>query len=216
MKKLSVIFFILLLLSPLLFFGQSKIGIYGGINLSKLSGDTPEDAKYKNLTGLNAGTNMDIKLSSATSLNMGISYSQQGTKVYYKVPKMDDLVDSLQLRLNYFSIPLSIKVNTTNNKYYAIAGIEAAYLLESKLKSNSIEQNISFNISDFNIVMHFGVGIKIPLGFPNLYIEAKYTQGLINITDEPSDKNIIPRVKTNGFTVSTGIEIPLSKNENKK
>lgn len=215
MRKFIFLFFMALICFPLLTYSQSKIGAYAGINLGKLSGDTPQDATFKNLSGLNAGAHLDIKLTTATSLNMGIRYLQLGTKVFYKVPKVEDLVDSLQLRLNYFTIPLSFKVNSTNERFYASAGIEAGYLLNSKLLSNDIDQEIDFDISEFNVSVHFGVGMKIPLGYPVLFIEANYSQGLINITDVPTAQTAIPRVKTNGFNVLAGIEIPLSKNKPK-
>jgi len=59
--------------------------------------------------------------------------------------------------------------------------------------------------------VHFGVGLRIPIGFPNLYVEARYAQGIINLSDEPLDSDFIPRVKTNGFKVLAGIEFPLQK-----
>lgn len=36
-------------------------------------------------------------------------------------------------------------------------------------------------------------------------------QGLINLTDEPIEKSYVPRVKTAGFKILFGIEIPLKK-----
>jgi len=53
--------------------------------------------------------------------------------------------------------------------------------------------------------------LNIPLGYPRLFIELRYTQGLINLTDEPVEKSYIPRVKTSGFKVFAGIAFPLNK-----
>ena len=66
-------------------------------------------------------------------------------------------------------------------------------------------------MQSWNLAVHFGVGLRIPIGFPNLYVEGRYAQGIINLTDEPLDTDIIPRVKTNGFKVLVGIEFPLQK-----
>jgi hypothetical protein len=215
MRKIIFTLLIAFCSIPILTFSQINVGAFGGINLLKLSGDAPDDAKYKSYPGLNIGVYFDLKLNSVTSLNLGFAYSQQGTKAFYKVPKIEDLVDSLQLRMNYLSIPLSFKVNSTNEKFYAMGGLEAGLLINKKLSSNDIEQDIDFEISDFNMSVHFGFGYRIPLGSPVLFLEAKYNQGLINITDEPNAQNVIPRVKTNGFNILAGIEIPLRKNKSK-
>ena len=47
--------------------------------------------------------------------------------------------------------------------------------------------------------------------FPRLFTELRYSQGIINLTDEPLSNNIIPRVKTSGFKLLVGIEFPLKK-----
>jgi hypothetical protein len=52
------------------------------------------------------------------------------------------------------------------------------------------------------------------VGFGNLFVELRYAQGLINLTDEPVDESYIPRVKTTGFKLFTGYRIPLSKSKN--
>mgnify|MGYP006935337399 CR=1 FL=1 len=59
----SIPIFILLLFVSLGGYSQSYIGVFGGINNSKLAGDAPVDAKYKSLIGLNAGAQFDLKLS---------------------------------------------------------------------------------------------------------------------------------------------------------
>ncbi|MCK5766145.1 MAG: hypothetical protein KAH26_09170, partial [Bacteroidales bacterium] len=58
---------------------------------------------------------------------------------------------------------------------------------------------------------HFGAGIRIPVGLPRLFVELRYSQGLVNLTDEPIEKSYVPRVKTSGFKVLAGIEIPLKR-----
>jgi len=122
-------------------------------------------------------------------------------------------VDSIKVRLNYFSLPLLVKVSSTNGKFYAIGGIETAFLLSHDLSSHGESQEENLSIVDMNIAVHFGAGIRIPIGLPRLFVELRYTQGLIDLTDEPLDKSYIPRVKTIGFKVLAGIEIPLSRNK---
>jgi len=192
---------------------QSYIGVFGGLNSSRLAGDVPEDAKYKGLMGANVGAYVDIKLAKIIWISLQPSYSQEGTKVSYMVSGQAEPVDSIKIRLNYFSLPLLVKVSSSNGRFYAIGGVETAFLLSHGVSSHGESQESKLSISDMNVAVHFGAGIRIPIGLPRLFVELRYTQGLIDLTDEPVDRSYIPRVKTIGFKVLTGIEIPLSRNK---
>jgi len=207
----KVLAFLLLLFIFSTSSGQSYVGVFGGLNSSKLVGDAPAKAKYKSLKGANAGVYFDLKLSKIVWLSIQPSYSQEGTKVSYNVRGQEKPVDSLHIRLNYFSLPLFLKISSTNDRYYALAGVETGMLLNSTVSSNDIEQDIDTKVAEWNVAMHFGAGIRIPVGFPRLFVELRYTQGLVNLTDEPIEKSHIPRVKTTGFKILAGIEFPLKK-----
>jgi hypothetical protein len=105
-------------------------------------------------------------------------------------------------------------VKSTNERFYALAGLEAGYLVDHYASSHDEKFDIQTTVEEFNIAIHFGAGIRIPLGFPVLFIELRYAQGLFNLTDEPIEKSYIPRVKTNGFKALAGIEFPLKKSTN--
>ena len=210
--KYIILFIILLMLSSLSY-GQANLGVFIGFNNSKLKGDAPENSSYKSLIGLNAGANIDLKIAPSLWLSLQPSYVQEGTNISYTVSGMDEPVDSIKIRLNYFSIPLLLKVATANNRFYAIGGIETSFLLNSTLTSNDVTEDIKLNLESLNIAMHFGAGLWIPIGFPRLFVELRYAQGLLNLTKEPLDNDIIPRIKTGGFKVLAGIEIPLQKSD---
>jgi len=212
-KKIQLLISVLLVSSALVF-GQSYIGVFGGLNMSKLSGDAPAKAKYKSSTGFNFGANLDIKLSENIFLSLQPSYSQEGTKISYTLPKSSMPIDSIAISLNYFSLPVLLKITALNERFYALAGIETALLLNSSRTIDDIEQDIDADVAEWNLAMHFGVGLRIPIGFPRLFVELRYSQGLVNLTDEPLSQNTIPRVKTSGMKILVGIEIPLKKSEN--
>jgi hypothetical protein len=194
--------------------GQSEIGLFGGVNASKLSGDAPANAAYSSLMGANLGVLLDIKLREDIYLGVQPSYSQEGTKVLYDVAGSDDTMDSVHIHLNYFSLPLILKIASTNKRFYALAGIESSLLLNSSATSGEQEGDINAELAQWNFAMHFGAGIRIPLGFPCLFFELRYSQGLRNLSNEPLNNSIIPRVKTSGFKVMTGIEVPLKRSKN--
>lgn len=214
LKSIKISLFLILILSSSLLSGQSYVGAFAGLNNSKLSGDVPPKATYNSLMGANVGAFFDLKLGKSIWLSLQPSYSQEGTKISYSVSGQEKPVDSINIRLSYFSLPLILKVSTPNERFYAIAGFETAYLLSSYMSSHDVEEDIDANISELNLALHFGAGIHIPVGLPRLFVELRYTQGLVNITDDPVAGNVIPRVKTSGFKVFAGIEIPLKKSNN--
>jgi len=164
--------------------------------------------------GANVGAYLDLKLHKLIWLSFQPSFSQEGTKVFYDLKGYTEAVDSIKVRLNYFSLPLFLKVSSTNGRFYALGGFEAGYLLDSYVTSHDEQLDTDLKVSEFNFAVHFGAGIRIPLGLPRLFIELRYTQGLVNLTDEPVEKSYIPRVKTIGIKILAGIEIPLKKIKN--
>jgi len=209
MNKSSYLIVIFVITSLGLVFGQSHIGVFGGMNYSKLAGDAPQDVSYGSTIGFNSGAYFDLQINKSIILSLQPSYYQEGAKMLYNVDGVDELVDSAQLRLNYFSIPLIVKVNTVKERFYALAGIETGLLLNSYALINEKEEDINASIAQWNMAMHFGVGMRIPIGVPRLFVELRYSQGLVNLTDDPLGNNLIPRVKTSGLKVLAGIEIPL-------
>jgi len=190
---------------------QPYLGIFGGISTSKLNGDKPDKASYKRLIGFTFGANFDVKLSKTVYLSFQPSFSQEGTKIFYDVSKVEEPVDSLKVRLNYISVPVLFRVSSTNQRFYATGGIESAFLVESYTVSRKKKSDLSETISDINLVAHFGAGVRFPVGSSRIFLELRYTQGLINLTDEPVNTTYIPRVKTTDFRLIAGLELPLIK-----
>ena len=194
--------------------GQSYLGLFGGLNMSKLSGDVPSKVKYKNSLGLNFGANLDLRLSETIFLSIQPSYSQEGTKISYTLNGSSEPIDSVTINLNYFSLPVLLKITSGNERFYALAGIETALLLNSSQTIDDVEQELNVEVTELNVAMQFGVGFRIPVGFPRLFVELRYSQGLVNLTDDEITLNTIPRVKTSGMKIIVGIEIPLKRSEN--
>ena len=140
MKKTKLpIFITTLLFFSTLSMGQVTLGVFGGLNSSKLSGDAPADASYSGLMGGNFGALVDVKLSKGINLSLQPSFSQEGTMVSYTVKGVEEPVDSVKIRLNYFSLPLILKITSTNQRFYALSGIEPAMLLNASTIIGEVE-----------------------------------------------------------------------------
>ena len=194
--------------------GQPYLGIFGGVSSAKLSGDSPDKASYKGLVSFAFGASLDIKLARQFSLSLQPSFSQEGTRIFYNVPLVYDPVDSIRIRLNYVSLPLLFKASSNNQRFYAIGGVEASYLVSGNLKEGGQKKDILGNVTEYNVAAVFGAGMRVPIGLPRLIIEIRYNQGLVNLTDDYYQKSYIPRVKTSGFRLNIGLEIPLSEPKN--
>lgn len=193
--------------------GQIKLGGFLGMNRAKLSGDAPEQVRYRSVSGLNAGVLLEYQFSNTVTLSLQPSFSQEGTKVSYKLPGRQKPIDSIQIGLNYLSFPLMVKISASNPRFYAISGVETGILLNSYQETKAGEKDVDVTLNEVNIAIHFGAGYRISIGRPKLYFELRYAQGFANITNEPLSKDIVPRVKTSGVKLFFGIEVPLSNSK---
>ena len=209
-KKILPVFFFLLLFSVTVL-GQTSLGFFGGLNSGKLKGDAPGKASYKSLIGFNGGLYLDVKVSKLITLSFQPTYTQEGTRVFYSIPWEKEPVDSLRIRLNYFTVPILVKVSSVNQRFYALAGVETGFLLDGYVEGGDEKQSLTDEISKFNFSIVFGAGLRFPLKFGRLFLELRYAQSIIDLTDEPNDLSYVPRIKTAGLRFNVGYEIPLSK-----
>jgi len=193
--------------------GQSYIGIFSDISRVRFSGDSPDRGYYKRITGYGGGVNLDLRLSNRIFLSLQPSFSQEGTRIEYNVKGMDERVDSIRIKFNYAALPILIKVSASNKRFYAICGLEIAYLMHSKFKSGGELIDPEEDIAELNFTVHFGAGLRIPVRRSRFFVELRYMQGLNNLTDHPIERSYIPRVKTSGFKLTFGYEIPISNPE---
>jgi hypothetical protein len=193
--------------------GQTYLGFFAGINNGKLKGDAPPRATYKSSIGFNGGLYLDVQVSKLVTLSFQPTYTQEGAKVSYSVPDVKEPVDSIRIRLNYAAIPILVKVSSLNQRFYALAGIETGFLLDGNAKYTETEEQTSLTdeVSQINLSVVFGAGLRIPLKFGRIYLELRYAQSIIDLTDQESDQSYVPRIKTAGTRLNVGYEIPLSK-----
>ncbi len=208
--------YILVVVLLALFFrgnAQLNVGAFGGINMSKLKGDKPKNASYTSSLGMEFGLLLDLKLSDHVIMSLQPSYAQKGSKISFTVSNVDEPVDSLRIGLEYIEIPILFKIDANNKRFYALGGLEAGFPVRAwaeYINQPGEKEDISSIVSKINVVMHFGVGYRIPLGKTILSIEGRYLQGLNNVIgQENPNYPYIPRVKTGGFKFLVSYEIPL-------
>ncbi len=218
MKK----FLLILFLSPVLTLqAQLSAGVYGGMNLSKLRGDTPKDVYFNTLPNGDIGGFLEYNFNDQVIVGFQPYYTRKGTKVSFRVDDMDDPVDSVKIHLSYFSFPVIIKVLTNKKKWYVLGGAGIAKPLRSFYKyvdGTDERTDISDKVAPLNVYLQFGVGRRWKV-WNNKYIfgEIRYFQSLINtIRKGDLDPAYLPRVRTRGTQISVGLDFPLTGKKRQK
>ena len=209
-----LLLFGLLISLSISFSGQVRLVILGGINNAKLNGDQPKNGQYKGAIGFSGALYLDVQLSKLITLSFQPTYLSEGTRVFYSLPFEKEPVNSLKVSLNYFSVPILVKISSLNQRWYAIGGLEPALLLDGSITDNYDNEETLEELAEWNLSVIFGAGVRFPLKFGWIVVELRYAQGLVNLTDEPIERSYIPRVKTTGTRLLVGYEIPLSKKKN--
>ena len=195
---------------------QIEVGILGGLNSSKLYGDSPAGAVYKGHMGIYSGIQLDYHVHTNVVISFQPAYSMEGADIHYNVKGNPELVDSGKIGLNYVRLPLLAKINFNNNRFYALAGFDYGLLANAPLKLNHHnEEDISSELVKSDFSFHTGVGYRWHIHSVILFLEGRYTVGIKNITDESvTDYGLAPRIKNGGLKILFGVELPLWKPEN--
>jgi len=210
----------LFLLIPVSLAAQFSAGVYGGVNNSKLRGDTPQDIYFLNLPNGDLGLFLSYTVQDVVKVSFQPYYTRKGTKVSIRVPGFPDPVDSAKIYLSYFSFPLVLQVITNKHRWYVLTGMEIAKPIRSFYKyvrGTDEKFDISEQVSKFNFYLSFGVGYRWPVG-ENMHIfsELRYFQALINtIRAGTVDPEYLPRVRSRGMQLEAGIEFSLQRRKKK-
>ncbi len=217
-KGVILLFASLPLLLGRLAVAQPAVGFWGGLNRASLSGDAPEDASYGTRLGFSAGVVGEFNLAKDVKLSVQPAYFQRGGKIAFEVPDEDVPRDSLQVSLDYYSLPVLLKVISGNGKTYVSSGLDFGILSQAKLSNlNKDEQaqDIKRFFQDFDVAVNFGFGVMLPLGSPLLTLELRYSQSLTNLSkpeENPGESALSPRLRSTGLQLLAGVLWPLHKN----
>ena len=203
-----------MLLSTSCILAQSA-GIFYTKNGAKLTGDKPRGFKVAYDQGFALGAFIDLRIVDDVSFSFQPGYQKLQSVI--QVPDADDpeggLKDTLDFRLDYFSLPLLFKIKPSNSeRFYFIGGPQLGFLIESKTTNeNGEEQDQDEIMNSTNLSLNFGFGYKIPIKSVYLFIEARYEQGLINITDFGNPDELFSRVKSQGINLTIGLGLPFKR-----
>lgn len=150
MKKLSILFFLLMAVTGLRA-QRFHAGLLGGLTASQVEGDF---TRGYHKPGFTAGLFVQTDLSRTVFAAMEIKYAQKGSR---KNPREDDPeLEKYIMRLAYFDLPLYVGFRTSEN-ISIMAGLSAGYLISSAEYNNyglfPKEDQHPFNPYDFQALL---------------------------------------------------------------
>lgn len=219
-------------------FSQVYLGLSSGVALTKLrtqnSSSNLNTSSFTNLTGFNIEVPALFILNKNLAIQSGIGYINMGSTIdkslstYFVIDQNDPIYQALtggdtKYRLNYLSIPLTLKISVPINKYslYARGGGYLSYLLygTSVEKKFDIKRTLDFDEEHLNrmdVGAVLGLGATRELGNGFLFIDAKYMIGLSNLNNSSNMFSLpfgIQTLNNRGLLINAGYMLRLSKAE---
>ncbi len=191
---------------------QLNIGMHAGLNLMNLSGDIPSNSNYKPGGGFLAGANIDFRIAEEVLLSFQPGFSKFEVNLQFLDKSTNLYEDSVNLDFQYADLPVQINVISKNERFYFSSGLTVSSLLTAKATADT-EIDITEDINPLNLTVNFGLTYLIPVGKPFLFIEARYAQGVTNLTNIETEGSYIPRVKASGWILRAGIQLSIKQKQ---
>ncbi len=207
--KSQLLVIVLIIISAVSIRAQYAIGIFGGVNNSNLIGDAPPGSTYESDPGLAVGILGEFNITSDVKISLQPMFQQKGTRLAHSVRSERDPQDSIDITINYFSIPVLMKVYAGTDIMYVAGGFDFGFKLDATFRRipTGEEKDISDSFTDFDIAAIIGVGAQFRLGQFYIFLEGRYSQGLGNISSpkegEPEELN--PSFRTTGLQLYAGL-----------
>lgn len=187
---------------------QIRIGVLASANNTSFSGDTPPDASYVSHVGYGFGATVDYYFSQDIVLNIQPMYTDKSTILQFDVNYQYEKFDSIKVNIQYFEIPINVKVIADNQITYVTAGVNISYPINATKKDLRTEEvsDLKTDLNKLSVGANFGVGIQFHIGAPLMFIEARYSQSLTNLTEGELSEDIIDaKIKSNSWFLFAGL-----------
>ena len=201
--------FLYILYLPYLLTAQISLGISAGINIGKFGGVEPPKATFVSRSGINFGGVIGYRIDDDISLTIQPTYSQRGSNIEVGEDNFFDSLQTCKAKINFVTIPVFVRIDADNGLTYFISGLEFGIPLSALLEHKEESIDIYDRINKIDILATIGMGFRFSIGKPDLLIELRYYQGLLNfISDEMDDKDaaLLDSIKNSGFQIMAGVE----------
>ncbi|MGM0635421.1 MAG: porin family protein [Bacteroidota bacterium] len=198
MKKLVVLFALIVLPISVVAQDGSAFGIKGGLNLTNFYADEPDDTNLR--TGLN------LAIYSRSSIIEDLLFLQAEFGYTSKGSKVEGSLGEANLGLSYLELPVVASIGFADLVYIDGGGY-VSYLLDANVSGEtnsgySFSEDISTsNFKDFD----YGLAVGASVNLSPIVIGARYYYGLQNIVDEEA-ANLGAEARNSNFQVYVALE----------
>jgi hypothetical protein len=136
-------------------------------------------------------------------------YSQRGSNIDVGEDTFRDSLKTYEVQIDYLIIPLFVRVDADNGVTYFISGLEFGFPLSGELSHKGTCKDISGLLNTVDILASIGMGLRFSIGKPDLLVEFRYYQGLVNLNSDNGEDNglvIFEDIKSSGFQLMAGLE----------
>ena len=177
-----------------------SLGIIGGLNFADMhfpnhQGD--EDQRINVLLGFGVGAVLDIRLSKNFFARIEPMVLQKGGKI----EEGPDPANQPEGQITSYSIEIPLLIQYTFGEKiqpYIVGGPTVGYNLKSEVEFDltglKFEGNMKGVTETFDMGITFGGGVQVDAGFGIIFLEGRYTYGLLN-----QRKSGTVAVNSNGF-----------------
>ena len=207
-RTVSYFLIILLLLTSKSIIAQVAVGIYGGLDQSKFSGDLPKNYTYEFKNGYVAGLSFDFAIAKDVFIGLRPNFTQNGANISLPgddvtiSPLLTDPIDTIYLfpiTNQYLALPVLVQIYVSR-AFYANSGIDFSYNLSSNANVFGNEIDINEHMSEYLLHAIFGFGFSIPMGRTSINLEFTYSQGINKLTKRVEiEDGSAPRLRTRRF-----------------
>ncbi|MGL2966216.1 porin family protein [Flavobacterium sp. XGLA_31] len=158
-----------------------EIGIKGGVNFTNLYTDQVDDNNV--LTSFNLGLYANLPVTHFISIQPEFNFSRKGSELVYNNAFVSG---TSRFKLNYFEVPVLLKINLTPN-FNIHFGPYAAYLIDGQATNESSNSSFNFedNLSNDNYhKLDYGLSAGIGVDFSATHLGLRYNYGLNTVGKE--------------------------------
>jgi len=186
------------------------VGLIAGLNSSSIKGDAPQDIQWGGKMGFTIGLVGELRLTDDVNLLVQPTLTSRGSSLAVEVDGMSEPVDSGSVTLDYFTVPVLIKVMAGSGRTFVTSGLDFGFLTGATLTEGSEDTDVKERVEDFDVAINFGFGGVIYTGKPNITMELRYSQSLTNLAKSDTDDGTLPaRFRSSGFQFLAGVLLPL-------
>lgn len=193
---------------------QVSLGVYGGINRSDLSGDGPPRTKYRERRGAVLGVVAEFLVATDVAISVQPSFAQRGAGIAFNLAGERESRDSLDVRLNYLSIPVLMKIFAGHRRTFVTGGVDVGFLVDATVDDGVSSADLSDILKTTDIGAVFGLGVAIVKRQPEITMELRYAQSFLNVANpesDPESESLPQRFRSTGLQLLLGVMFTLGR-----